>query len=208
MYQERDLRRMLSIPWIYERFQDLTGSLQARRWMAKNYWRLKGGEKVIDVGCGPGVLLDSLPGDITYFGLDISESYIRRAQERHDARATFLLGTVGEMLKNPDKRFDNADLVICNGVLHHLSDSESLEVLRFAYSTLKPGGRLVCEEPCFLIKQRWLSRFVTGLDRGNYVRQEQAWKDLVGQVFKSYTTGISTAQAFIPYIHILIECRK
>jgi len=199
---------MLSVPWIYEQFQNLTGAVQARRWMAEKYWRLKSGEKVIDIGCGPGVIFNSLPQGVTYFGFDISESYINKAQELYGSQATFLVSTAGELLKKPDERFNNADLVLCNGLLHHLTDEESLEVLRFAHMVLKPGGRLVCEEPSFLIKQRWLSKFVMSLDRGNYVRQERTWKALVGQVFQSYTTDISTAQAYIPYVHIIIECRK
>jgi len=208
MYQNNGLRRMLSVPWIYEQFQNLTGAVQARRWMAEKYWRLKSGEKVIDIGCGPGVIFNSLPQGVTYFGFDISESYINKAQELYGSQATFLVSTAGELLKKPDERFNNADLVLCNGLLHHLTDEESLEVLRFAHMVLKPGGRLVCEEPSFLIKQRWLSKFVMSLDRGNYVRQERTWKALVGQVFQSYTTDISTAQAYIPYVHIIIECRK
>lgn len=208
MYQNNGLRRVLSVAWIYELFQNLTGAVQARRWMAENYWRLKDGEKVIDVGCGPGVIFSSLPQGITYIGFDISETYIKRAQELYGSQATFLVSTVGELLKKPDVRFNNADLVLCNGLLHHLSDEESLEVLRFAHAVLKPGGRLVCEEPSFLIKQHWPSRFVMGRDRGNYVRQERAWKALVEQVFQSYTTDISTAQTYIPYVHIIIECRK
>ena len=199
---------MLSVPWIYEQFQNLTGAVQARRWMAEKYWRLKAGEKVIDIGCGPGVIFNSLPQGVTYIGFDISETYIKKAQELYGSQATFLVSTAGELLKKPDARFNNADLVLCNGLLHHLSDEESLDVLRFAHSVLEPGGRLVCEEPSFLIKQRWLSRFVMNLDRGNYVRQERAWKELIGQVFQSYTTDISTAQAYIPYVHIIIECRK
>jgi 2-polyprenyl-3-methyl-5-hydroxy-6-metoxy-1,4-benzoquinol methylase len=208
MYKDNGFRRMLSVPWIYEQFQNLTGAVQARRWMAENYWRLKGGEKVVDVGCGPGVIFNSLPKGITYLGFDISERYIRKAQELYGTQATFLVSSVGELLKKPDERFKNADLVICNGLLHHLSDEESLEVLHFAYMALKPGGRLVCEEPSFLIKQHWPSRFVMGLDRGNHVRNEREWKALVGQVFKTFTTDISTAQTYIPYVHIIIECRK
>lgn len=208
MYQNNGLRRMLSVPWIYEQFQNLTGAVQARRWMAEKYWRLREGDKVIDIGCGPGVIFNSLPQGVTYFGFDISESYINKARELHGSQATFLVSTAGELLKKPDERFNNADLVICNGLLHHLTDEESLDVLRFAHRVLKPGGRLVCEEPSFLIKQRWLSKFVMSLDRGNHVRQERVWKALVGQVFQSYTTDISTAQAYIPYVHIIIECRK
>jgi SAM-dependent methyltransferase len=208
MYENNGLRRMLSVPWIYEQFQNTVGAGPARRWMAEKYWRLKGGEKVIDIGCGPGVIFDFLPAGITYFGFDISESYIKRAQEQYGSRATFIVNTAAKLLKNPDPRFTGADLAMCNGLLHHLNDEESLDVLRFAYQALKPGGRLVCVEPCYLVRQRRLSRFIMGLDRGNYLREERVWKALIGQVFPSFTSDISTGLVHVPYVHILIECRK
>ena len=209
MYENSGLRRMLSVPWIYEQFQNMVGAGPAKRWMAEKYWRLKGGEKVIDIGCGPGVIFDFLPKDITYLGFDISESYIERAQAQYGSpRATFIVSTATELLKKPDPRFKDADLAMCIGLLHHLTDEESLEVLRFAYQALKPGGRLFCVEPCYLVKQRRFSRFVMGLDRGNYLRQERAWKELIGQVFPSFTTDISTGLVHVPYVHIFIECRK
>lgn len=208
MYENNGLRRMLSVPWIYEQFQNLVGAGEARRWIASNYWRLKGGEKVVDIGCGPGVIFDFLPPGVTYLGFDLSESYIERAQQQYGSRATFMVSTATELLKHPDPRFDGADLALCNGLLHHLTDDESLDVLRFAHSILKPGGRLVCIEPCYLVRQRFLSKFIMGMDRGNHLRQERAWKALVGQVFKSFNTDIATAVVHVPYVHIIIECRR
>ena len=208
MYENNGMRRMLSVPWIYEQFQNVVGANQARRWIADKYWRLKGGEKVVDIGCGPGVIFDFLPKDVTYLGFDISESYIERARQRYGSKATFLVCTATELLKNPDSRFDGADLAMCNGLLHHLDDGQSLDVLRFAHQILKPGGRLVCIEPCFLVRQRRLSRWIMNLDRGNHLRAEREWKALVGKVFKSFDTDIATAVVHVPYVHILIECRK
>jgi len=81
-------------------------------------------------------------------------------------------------------------------------------VLRFAYKTLKPGGWPVCIEPCYLVRQRFPSRFIMGMDRGDHLRQERAWKALVGQVLKSFTTDIATAVVHVPYVHIIIECYR
>lgn len=204
----RNLTHVLSVPWVYELFQNAVGAKSARRWIAKKYWRLNGGEKIVDIGCGPGVILDYLPPGVTYIGFDISESYIQSAQAKYGSRATFIVSTASELLKKPDERFNNADLVVCNGLLHHLNDEESLEVLRFAHQVLKPGGRLVMIEACFLVRQNLLSKFIMNQDRGMHLREEQAWKTLVGKAFESYTTDIATALVLVPYVHIIIECRK
>lgn len=208
MYKNNGLRYMLSVPWIYGQFQNAVGARRAHRWMASNYWRLKGGEKVVDVGCGVGVIIDFLPPGVTYLGFDISESYIKRAQQQYGSRGTFIVSTASALLKDPDPRFDGTDLILCNGLLHHLNDDESLDVLRLAHKILKPGGRLVCIEPCRLVRQQFLSGFIMDMDRGNHVRQEREWKALVGRVFKSFSSDIATAVLRLPYVHIIIECRR
>ena len=60
MQDNSGLKGFLSIFWIYEQFQNLVGARYARKWLAEKYWRLNGGERVIDIGCGPGVIMDQL----------------------------------------------------------------------------------------------------------------------------------------------------
>ena len=42
------------------------------------------------------------------------------------------------------------------GVLHHIDDDEAKKTVRFARQILKPGGRFIFFEPCYLL---WQSRF-------------------------------------------------
>jgi len=44
------------------------------------------------------------------------------------------------------------------------------------------------------------------MDRGNYVRSEQEWKNLIAKAFDSYSTNVLTGLIRIPYTHIIIEC--
>lgn len=81
----------------------------------------------------------------------ICTDYIRSAIARHGDRGCFLVGTATDYVNQPDQRMANSDLVICNGLLHHLEDQEVLDVLRLAQEVLKPGGRLICFEPTYLI---------------------------------------------------------
>jgi SAM-dependent methyltransferase len=46
------------------------------------------GEKVLDIGCGPGDILENLPA-VDYLGFDINLKYVEAAQERFGRRGRF-----------------------------------------------------------------------------------------------------------------------
>lgn len=200
------LQRLLTFTRLFELFQKCLGGDSARIWMVKNFWEPKSGEMIVDIGCGSGNILDYLPPDIEYLGIDISEEYIRSARRRFAGRGTFFLGTAHDFVSQADSYFGSADLVLCNGLLHHLSDSEALEVLELSKRIMKLDGRLVCFEATFLARQTRLSRWILNRDRGKHIRSEQEWKQLIGQAFESYSTHILTGLIRIPYTHIVIKC--
>jgi ubiquinone/menaquinone biosynthesis C-methylase UbiE len=208
MQDNTGIKKMLSISWIYDVFQDLVGAKKARTWLAENYWKLNNGNKVVDLGCGPGGILDHLPKKITYIGIDISEEYIKTAKNRYGAGATFIVSTARKLLDKPDERLNNADLVLCNGLLHHLDDTEAKEILQLSSKILAPTGKLVCFEPTYLVKQGLISKWIMNKDRGRNIRTEQEWKELVNESFESFETTILTNLIRIPYVHIVIQCHK
>ena len=114
------LKRLLTISWVYDFFQEsLLGGDNARKWLAKNIWKPKSGETIVDIGCGSGLILEYLPPDIEYLGIDISEKYIRSARKKFSRRGTFFLGTARDFVNHDGSHFGSADLVLCTGVLHH-----------------------------------------------------------------------------------------
>jgi len=193
---------------MYAGFQSLVGAAYARRWLAKHIWHLEPGQKVIDIGCGPGTILNYLPNNIEYIGVDISPEYITTAQHKYNNYpATFLLGSAADLLESGHEKLMEADLVMCNGVLHHLDDEEVQSILKLSKQILKKDGRLVCVEPTFLAHQSRLSRWIISCDRGCNVREESEWKKLISLEFDSPKTMILSGLLFVPYIHIAIECR-
>jgi ubiquinone/menaquinone biosynthesis C-methylase UbiE len=202
------LTGILSNSYIYEQLQNLVGARRAQKWLADHYWKVGAGQKIVDVGCGLGATLANLRRDITYIGFDISKDYIAAAQQRFDTRATFIVSTAEQLLDTPDPRLTDSDLVLCNGILHHLNDEEVIHVLKLAKQILTDNGRLVCFEPTFLAHQGFLSEWLMRKDRGKNIRLEGEWKQLTGTVFKSVQTSIATNLYWVPYIHIIIECRN
>lgn len=76
------------------------------------------GERLLDVGCGPGLLLtQALRRGLNCAGIDLSEVALGLACER--ARGAHLARCTGEALCFPDHSFDH---VTCIGVLEHFLD--------------------------------------------------------------------------------------
>jgi hypothetical protein len=73
------------------------------------------------------------------------------------------------------------------GVFHHLDDMEAEQTLAFAKLNLKPGGRFVAIEPCFLAHQSGLSRWIMSRDRGRNIRNGVRVADLLGRQFPEST---------------------
>jgi len=103
---------------------------------------LRRGEHVLDIGCGPGFLCESIAevvGDIgRVVGIDISPDFIARADGRkgHDWIA-YRVGDAAS-LDETDRTFDVA---VCTQVAEYVPDVD--RVLSEAWRVLKPGGRAV-----------------------------------------------------------------
>jgi len=140
---------------------------------------LVGGEAVLDVGCGPAYYLDRLP-PVRYFGFDTSARYIAWASRRWAGRGEFRCEVLGErhLAELPP-----ADAVLLLGLLHHLSDTESRELLDVAAKALAPGGRVIAVDTCFEPSQGFVSRWMSRNDRGEYVREPEAFIALAAESF-------------------------
>jgi len=203
MQIEHGIRSILSIPLAYRLFQSAAGATATRRWLVQEAWRVTPGMRVVDIGCGPGDVLEDLP-DVHYVGVDISSQYIARAKQQFGAKGKFFTGTSAILRSNTFAA--NADLVICTGVLHHIDDSTARQLLADALATLKPGGRFVGLEPTYLRHQSRLSKWIISKDRGQCIRDESSWRELADAAgFSHLRVSVLTAMLRLPYTHILIE---
>ena len=132
---------------------------------------------------------------------------IEQAKRRFsDRRARFISTRVGEV--NLDKEAGNFDVVIANGVLHHLDNQEAEQLLRLAGEHLRIGGVFVSLDPVVVPEQSRLARMVISNDRGNWVRDVNGYSKLVGPKFSNYETEIIHDNLFIPNTDLMIRATK
>jgi SAM-dependent methyltransferase len=201
------LKHILTSAWVYKLYQDLVGATRGRQWVSKNFWNAKPGQKIVDIGCGPGNVIQHLPQGVKYVGFDVSEHYIQHARRAFagDPDKTFLVGTADDFIANLPEPMHDADLVIMSGLLHHLDDLEALTALRLAKAAMGQHGRLIALEGTFLVRQSRLSHWLVSQDRGRNVRTEPEWKALIAKVFTRFETCILTGLDRTPYTYIVIE---
>ena len=140
------------------------------------------GDKILDLGCGNGRLLDLLKNkDIRYVGLDSSPRLVQIAQDEHPGQE-FIVGDIMEVTF-PSDTFDKAFAI---AFLHHIpSEVMRLNILAEARRILKPEGILFLTvwAPAKKIRSQWRRKEPT-LERGDIVRSWGGRADLYYQFFK------------------------
>jgi SAM-dependent methyltransferase len=197
------VRALLSHPFIYTTFQYLMGAKSVWSNFVNGNVRPEIGDLILDIGCGPADLLAYLP-EVDYWGFDVSEAYIAKAKNKYGRRGKFYLKELGlEDLKDMPK----FDLVIASGLLHHLDDIEASNIIRLGYEALKPSGRMVSIDPCYVSNQNPISRFLISKDRGQNVRDQAGYENLMRCIFSNVKTNVKH-KSWIPYTHCIMECTR
>jgi SAM-dependent methyltransferase len=101
--------------------------------------------RVLDLGCGPGIVSESLAHDAgQVVGLDLTPEMLKRASKRctdaGHANATFVLGN-SKLLPFPTSSFD---AVVTRSAIHHFDDPAT--VLAEVARILRPGGHLIVSD--------------------------------------------------------------
>ena len=121
--------------------------------------------KLLDVGCGLGGLLASLPEDnkLEFFGIDFSTSAIDQISKR--IKGNFMEGNVHK-LPYEDNFFDR---VVCTETLEHVDDPK--KVIAEIFRVLKPNGKLlitVPEESKDLKNENWPGGISLHINKFNF----------------------------------------
>jgi len=199
------VRSILSTPWIYDLLQNGVGARKMRRILCRDYIRAAPGMCMLDVGCGTAQILEQLPVDIDYHGLDLSADYIDTAKKHFDHRGTFLCADITTL---PADEMPPCNLAIAIGILHHLDDNGARSLLHNLHQRLTPGGRLVTLDGLYCTGQSRAARWLISKDRGQNVRTADAYQSLVPDAFSSVEIFRRDDLLNIPYTHAIMVCCK
>jgi len=193
-------RSVLQVAWAYEAFQRSVGKNKLRREFVSRYLKPDAGMRLLDFGCGPGDLVPFVPS-ADFVGFDISQPYIESAQSRFPS-AQFFDGTLAEVAKTQDP----FDVAVSIGVLHHIPDDTVVDSLRIVAEMLKPGARFITVEPHLRPGQHWISRTLIERDRGQFVRTETQYAELLGEVFDEVDLQLDEDLLRVPYTLTVFTC--
>lgn len=197
------LKSLLQKPEMYLLFKKLIMSETNRKLFVSKHIKAQKGDTILDIGCGPADILDLLP-EVNYFGFDMNPLYIEYAKKKYGNRGKFLCQKVSSRDIEKTERFD---LILANGILHHLDNEESLQLFNLAKSALKPTGKLVTFDGCYTENQSKIKKYVLSKDRGEFVKTQNEYISLASNYFPTVNFTLYENFLRIPYSHILMECK-
>ncbi|MDA9856570.1 class I SAM-dependent methyltransferase [Rubripirellula sp.] len=198
------LKAYLQHPGLYLLLQWLTGGMRARRICIADYSRYDIGERVLDVGCGSGYVVKYLP-KADYVGTDIEPSYINYAKKAYGGIGDFHLLEINQRTIT---EFGSFDLILLNGVLHHVNDQVAAQVLSTLGQGLNENGRLLTLDGCYYPDTSMISRAFLNHDRGEYIRSEKEYQELAESAFNQVDLTRRRDLFFIPYDSVVMVCQR
>ena len=204
MARERSLREsIMGIPLVYHLFQNGIRKPSSDVMLAREIIGCKEGMTILDIGCGVARIRKAL-GNVDYVGIDHNERYIARAKREFKNCGRFFVADVREVSDLVKSRFDRVLLI---GVLHHLDDTSSRELIKQARQLLNPGGILVSYDPTFVPRQNLISYMISRLDRGRFVRTPEGYEQLLTDEFESRVVLVRNDLLRLPSSTVIISAR-
>lgn len=200
-----DLRDILAVPQVYQAFQKSGGFFGARLKTMQRYLSIAENARIVDVGCGPGYLREYLPNSCQYTGFDTDERYIARARAAQRPQDQYHCRIFDEAAAAD---VAPVDIIMMNGLLHHLTDDEARHLLIASVSALSDGGRIFTLDGCYRPGQSLFRRKILDWDRGKYVRTAEQYMALFPPAEVSLTIHVDEDLSWISYTFLSIVATK
>lgn len=205
-HHDTGLHRILDRAGVYDALQGLLLRKGSRERYVGEFIRPFPGCRILDIGCGPAAILAHLPGTIgRYTGFDMNPGYIEAARRRWGPRGEFFCRKVEAATLPAGEPYD---IVLANGIVHHLDDAEAGQLFGIARRALRPGGRLVTYDNVYVEGQHWFARWLIGRDRGRAVRSRAAYEALARGRFQHVDSALLHDTLRVPYTILIMTCTQ
>jgi SAM-dependent methyltransferase len=170
----RDIaHRLLDNPIVFQFQQRVCNNYQSLKETFPSYFGVTG-KNILDIGCSTatcsGQIIDMKNNH--YVGIDIDPKYVELAKRSYPH---------GQFLQQDARKlpFENDffDLIMFNGVWHHMDDGLVRSCMKEVHRVLRPTGVVVVSEPVF--RRDWpVSTWFLENDRGKYIRDRAGYRAL------------------------------
>ncbi len=126
--------------WIknYESGKDSFRVKYLEPYLKKTFSNINKNQTLLDIGCGWGSLLEFLPSNTCYQGIDIAPNFFDYIKNKFSNKNINL--KYGKLPNQIDVKSNHFDICVCSQVLHTVLNSE--ESIKTLFSKLKLNGNL------------------------------------------------------------------
>ena len=199
-----NIRRHLAVQsqhaaW-YNFIQQFFGSKQM--WLAFTQEYLSNGAplRILDLGCGTAEVLQYLPPQTKYCGIDSHLPYIQSCQITYPQRGTFHCKDWRDFEEE-----ESFDCVLLLGLLHHLNDAAARAVIEKGLRSLVSGGCVISLDGCRPDSCSRFEEFFYKSDRGKFVRTVHQYAHLYPSAPDFF---VHRNWLRVPYQYLVCQLRK
>jgi cyclopropane fatty-acyl-phospholipid synthase-like methyltransferase len=163
---------------------------------------LRGGEKVLDLGCGYGRWAQVLAGTVgSYLGIDFSAELLRLAEKAAPTGCVFQRSAAQDVTPSSLVVKPPFDLFICAGILIYLNDADVARLSRAIASMAAPRATVYLREPMGVAGRLTLDRFPSAELKQDYsaiYRTPAECHELFGEPLRAAGFKLSVERPLYP----------
>lgn len=149
---------------------------------------------VLDIGCGTGDFVESVPSEICYSGIDVNRRFVQFAKEKYKAmNRRFYIEDATNKSFYKNKTFDAVLLI---SMLHHLSDED----IKILFPIIKcVAKKIVIVADIIPNPPGVLRKLLVKLDQGKHIRTTSEKTKLLKKYFNVVTKKTILSHLAIQY---------